>query len=190
MRSGERLVQIVLHDIHARTVEALPILLRELKARGYRVVHVMPSAAGRPATVTAAADWRMRAPVLSAPIFALADVQDPDGELLMDKSAAELCSLRPPNRDRRIAKLRIEKPIVDRPATDGTSSTEKPREAKAKARDGKPAEAKDKDKNKETPSLLAILLGTGEDSKDKSRKDNDKKKVATAAPSLDIHGMR
>src|SRR5205823_12634833 len=31
---------LLLHDIQARTVAALPRILRELKTRGYRVVHV------------------------------------------------------------------------------------------------------------------------------------------------------
>ena len=48
---------LLLHDIHQRTVDALPIILAELKARGFRVVHVVPASAERPATVTAAADW-------------------------------------------------------------------------------------------------------------------------------------
>jgi peptidoglycan/xylan/chitin deacetylase (PgdA/CDA1 family) len=191
---------ILLHDIHHRTVEALPILLRELKVRGYRVVHVLPSAPERPATFTVASDWRMRPPVLSAPVFALAEVQDPDGELLTEKSAAELCSLRPPQRsERRIAKLRIEKPIQDRAVTDGVSAEdrvaehkphEKRREARAKARDGKSAGSKEKD----APGLLAILLTIGSDSstKDKAHKDDDKKKkkVAHADHQLDIHGTR
>ncbi len=34
---------LLLHDIHDRTVKALPVLLRELKKRGYRVVHVVPA---------------------------------------------------------------------------------------------------------------------------------------------------
>ena len=38
---------ILLHDIHAVTVMALPPLLRELKARGYRVVHITPSCPNR-----------------------------------------------------------------------------------------------------------------------------------------------
>lgn len=42
---------ILLHDIQARTALALPGLLRELKAHGYRVVHVVPATAGRPLTV-------------------------------------------------------------------------------------------------------------------------------------------
>lgn len=33
---------ILLHDIHASTAKALPSLLAELKARGYRVVHLRP----------------------------------------------------------------------------------------------------------------------------------------------------
>ena len=33
---------ILLHDIHAVTVMALPVLLRELKSHGYRVVHLTP----------------------------------------------------------------------------------------------------------------------------------------------------
>jgi peptidoglycan/xylan/chitin deacetylase (PgdA/CDA1 family) len=33
---------LLLHDIHAVTVKALPDLLHELKAHGYRVVHIVP----------------------------------------------------------------------------------------------------------------------------------------------------
>jgi peptidoglycan-N-acetylglucosamine deacetylase len=50
---------LLLHDIHARTVEALPLILAGLKARGFRIVHVEYSTATRPATVTAAKDWRL-----------------------------------------------------------------------------------------------------------------------------------
>jgi peptidoglycan/xylan/chitin deacetylase (PgdA/CDA1 family) len=34
---------LLLHDIHAATVAALPGLLKGLKQRGFRVVHVVPS---------------------------------------------------------------------------------------------------------------------------------------------------
>ena len=34
---------LLLHDIHERTALAVPVLLRELKKRGYRVVHVVPA---------------------------------------------------------------------------------------------------------------------------------------------------
>lgn len=50
---------LLLHDIHERTVEALPIILKELKERGYRIVHVVPSSADRPATPTVASDWKL-----------------------------------------------------------------------------------------------------------------------------------
>ena len=40
---------LLLHDIHQRTVEALPVILEELKARGFRVVHVVPAERGAPA---------------------------------------------------------------------------------------------------------------------------------------------
>lgn len=48
---------VLLHDIHARTVAALPALLAGLKQGGFRIVHVVP-AARTAKTVTAAADWR------------------------------------------------------------------------------------------------------------------------------------
>ena len=51
---------LLLHDIHARTVDALPIILAELKERGFRIVHVVPATADRPATTTVASDWRLQ----------------------------------------------------------------------------------------------------------------------------------
>jgi len=33
---------ILFHDIHAVTAKALPIVLAELKAKGFKVVHLMP----------------------------------------------------------------------------------------------------------------------------------------------------
>jgi peptidoglycan-N-acetylglucosamine deacetylase len=48
---------LLLHDIHLHTALALPIILRELKKRGYHVVHVVPAEADRPATVTEAQQW-------------------------------------------------------------------------------------------------------------------------------------
>ena len=40
---------LLLHDIHERTVEALPTILHELKRRGYHVVRVVPATPDRPA---------------------------------------------------------------------------------------------------------------------------------------------
>jgi peptidoglycan-N-acetylglucosamine deacetylase len=52
---------LLLHDIQPRTVEALPYLLRELKRRGYRVVHVVPATPDLPKTVTNPGQWVMHA---------------------------------------------------------------------------------------------------------------------------------
>ncbi|MFY9643421.1 MAG: polysaccharide deacetylase family protein [Rhodomicrobium sp.] len=41
---------LLLHDIHKRTALALPLILSELKRRGYRVVHVVPADAANPKT--------------------------------------------------------------------------------------------------------------------------------------------
>jgi peptidoglycan-N-acetylglucosamine deacetylase len=53
---------LLLHDIQARTVAALPRILSELKARGYRIVHVVPASAERPATPTEAGQWLLHPP--------------------------------------------------------------------------------------------------------------------------------
>jgi len=39
---------VLLHDTRAQTARMLPALLRELKTRGYRIVHVIAAAPGRP----------------------------------------------------------------------------------------------------------------------------------------------
>jgi hypothetical protein len=48
---------LLLHDIQARTVAALPRILETLKARGYRIVHVVPATPERPATPTEPQEW-------------------------------------------------------------------------------------------------------------------------------------
>ncbi len=58
---------LLLHDIQARTVGAMPTILRELKARGYRVVHVVPSGPGLPPTPTEPGQWRLR-PLRDVPL--------------------------------------------------------------------------------------------------------------------------
>jgi peptidoglycan/xylan/chitin deacetylase (PgdA/CDA1 family) len=50
---------LLLHDIQPATALALPTLLAELKARGYKIVQVVPSTPDRPATV-AQTDWVQR----------------------------------------------------------------------------------------------------------------------------------
>jgi peptidoglycan/xylan/chitin deacetylase (PgdA/CDA1 family) len=49
---------LLLHDIQARTVAALPRILRTLKERGYRIVHVVPATPDRPATPTSPKEWQ------------------------------------------------------------------------------------------------------------------------------------
>ncbi len=51
---------LLLHDIQPATALGLPMLLRELKARGYKVVHVVPATAGRPKTPTEPQQWAVR----------------------------------------------------------------------------------------------------------------------------------
>ncbi|WP_371360774.1 polysaccharide deacetylase family protein [Afipia sp. GAS231] len=48
---------LLLHDIQARTVAALPKILQTLKARGYRIVHVVPATPEQPATPTEPQQW-------------------------------------------------------------------------------------------------------------------------------------
>jgi peptidoglycan/xylan/chitin deacetylase (PgdA/CDA1 family) len=50
---------LLLHDIQARTVAALPGILRELKTRGYRVVHVVPATPQNPPTPTEPQQWQL-----------------------------------------------------------------------------------------------------------------------------------
>jgi peptidoglycan/xylan/chitin deacetylase (PgdA/CDA1 family) len=50
---------LLLHDIQQRTVTALPAILRDLKAGGYRIVHVEAATPGRPKTPTEPQQWQM-----------------------------------------------------------------------------------------------------------------------------------
>jgi peptidoglycan/xylan/chitin deacetylase (PgdA/CDA1 family) len=53
---------LLLHDIQARTVAALPRILQALKARGYRIVHVVAATSERPATPTEPQQWQLHPP--------------------------------------------------------------------------------------------------------------------------------
>ncbi len=53
---------LLLHDIQARTVAALPRILQTLKARGYRIVHVVPATPDRPRTPTEPREWYLHPP--------------------------------------------------------------------------------------------------------------------------------
>jgi hypothetical protein len=51
---------LLLHDIQPATALALPAILAGLKARGYKIVHVVPATPDRPATVADNDDWIQR----------------------------------------------------------------------------------------------------------------------------------
>ena len=59
---------LLLHDIQPRTVAALPRILHDLKAGGYRIVHVVPATAERPATPTEPIQWLLHPPSENVPI--------------------------------------------------------------------------------------------------------------------------
>ena len=68
---------LLLHDIHERTATALPSLLTELKARGYRIVHVVPATPELPATPSETQEWVFHAPSKTPlPALIMADIQN------------------------------------------------------------------------------------------------------------------
>jgi len=93
---------LLLHDIQARTAAALPKILKEMKARGYKIAHVVPATLQQPATPTDPQDWKFNPPSETVPIArwpkvpdfafaetdtlaapALSDFDSPDGKLLL-----------------------------------------------------------------------------------------------------------
>jgi peptidoglycan/xylan/chitin deacetylase (PgdA/CDA1 family) len=50
---------LLLHDIKPATAAALPVLLKELKLRGYRIVHVVPASTDLQRTATLPSQWLM-----------------------------------------------------------------------------------------------------------------------------------
>jgi len=92
---------LLLHDIQARTVAALPRILETLKARGYRIVHVVPASPERPATPTEPQEWRLHpSPDAVAhwpqiPNFVFADLGSLPAPALLDfDHASEVPTLR------------------------------------------------------------------------------------------------
>ena len=97
---------LLLHDIHERTATALPALLVELKARGYRIVHVVPATPELPATPTETHDWVYRAPDKpSLPVLLLADVTHLNQNLAEQRqmSGVDFCGEKTVTRSRRFA---------------------------------------------------------------------------------------
>ncbi len=69
---------LLLHDIQARTVAALPRILHELKVRGYQIVQVVPATAERPATPSEPQDWQLHPVMENVPIAHWPKVPDLD----------------------------------------------------------------------------------------------------------------
>jgi hypothetical protein len=59
---------LLLHDIQARTVGALPKILHDMKARGFKIVHVVPSTPDLAATPTEPEQWQSYPPSENVPI--------------------------------------------------------------------------------------------------------------------------
>jgi hypothetical protein len=59
---------LLLHDLQARTAAALPKILQDMKARGYKIVHVVPATANLPATPSEPEQWQMHPPSETKPI--------------------------------------------------------------------------------------------------------------------------
>ncbi|HET9585690.1 MAG TPA: hypothetical protein VFP38_16780, partial [Bradyrhizobium sp.] len=51
---------LLLHDIQPATALAFPEILKELKVRGFKIVHVVPATPDRPKTVTEPELWAVR----------------------------------------------------------------------------------------------------------------------------------
>jgi peptidoglycan/xylan/chitin deacetylase (PgdA/CDA1 family) len=110
---------LLLHDIHAKTVAALPALLKELKTRGFRIVHVVAASKDQPKTNTEPQAWIVpdrntladRRKV-ALPAVQLADVQGLNGDFLAQHPSDDLCSLKAmarklPVANRRVAAMQI-----------------------------------------------------------------------------------
>jgi peptidoglycan/xylan/chitin deacetylase (PgdA/CDA1 family) len=75
---------LLLHDIKPVTALALPEILHELKARGYKIVHVVPATPDRPKTVTEPEQWAARTGIgqKAWPRTALVSLQTAEPELV------------------------------------------------------------------------------------------------------------
>ena len=161
---------LLLHDIHQRTVDALPAILNELKAGGYRIVHVVPETPDRPKTITAAAEWRMGPPPARPKI-----------------AAADASEIKTPARQQRIAKHRAGKSKAEKQAA-AKQAGDKPRPSKTgKTGDAKATGTKAAGTKVVGLSLLGIKLGDtdarGDTARPRDRAD-DKRTAQTGKPAI------
>jgi peptidoglycan/xylan/chitin deacetylase (PgdA/CDA1 family) len=129
---------LLLHDIQPRTVAALPRILHELKARGYRIVHVVPATPDRPKTPTEPPQWQLhpvsenvaisRWPVVPNFTFAIDDTLPAPSVSEQDWRDGRLTTLPPSFRARRLARGAVPLPepapwprLAPLPATDSAN---------------------------------------------------------------------
>ncbi|WP_027553036.1 polysaccharide deacetylase family protein [Bradyrhizobium sp. Cp5.3] len=113
---------LLLHDIQARTVAALPKIIRDLKARGYRIVHVVPATADRPATPTEPVEWLLHPPSEAVPIarwpsvpnFVFAQTRTLPAPNLADLNALPAYQSPLPHRAKALADVAATLPVPDR----------------------------------------------------------------------------
>jgi peptidoglycan-N-acetylglucosamine deacetylase len=81
---------LLLHDIQPATALALPEILKELKSRGFKIVHVVPATPDRPKTVTEPELWATRrAPEPKVwPRTLVVDVESPEPALAAPSPAS------------------------------------------------------------------------------------------------------
>ncbi|MGY8711093.1 polysaccharide deacetylase family protein [Bradyrhizobium sp. 18BD] len=113
---------LLLHDIQPRTVAALPKIIRDLKARGYRIVHVVPATADRPATPTTPVEWLLHPPTETTPIarwpsipnFVFAQTQTMPAPALADLNAEATHQPSLPRRTKAVADVASTLPVPGR----------------------------------------------------------------------------
>jgi peptidoglycan-N-acetylglucosamine deacetylase len=101
---------LLLHDIHPKTVEALPLIFRELKQRGYKILHVQPATQTRLATPTEPQDWQLQPPSQSPlPALLAGDIGNLNGNLAEQHamSGVDFCGL--PARAKSASRLALRK---------------------------------------------------------------------------------
>ena len=98
---------LLLHDIHPATALAMPTILKGLKDRGYRIVHVVPAGPGQPKTATEPQYWASRGGKRPRTVVAdAAAVIDPlrpvPSRASMDVGAISIAAFLPPPTERHV----------------------------------------------------------------------------------------
>ena len=96
---------LLLHDIHPATALAMPKILRGLKERGFRVVHVVPATPGRPKTYSEPRHWAAHGYKRSPVVIAEGDI-DPKrpvpSRLSLDLAAKPIAAFTPASEVRHV----------------------------------------------------------------------------------------